>query len=102
MTARRLALAWCWGSVCGLAVGWVYGSAVRDLAAFRALRRAEPGPGAPQEGARRLFTLDEVAAAFGVDLCSDRFEHPACSGDAWDDAADELTACACPCHQETP
>ena len=34
--------------------------------------------------------------------CADRFKHPACSGDAWDDALDEMTACACPCHQETP
>lgn len=30
------------------------------------------------------------------------FKCPACSGDAWDDAADEMTPCACPCHAPTP
>lgn len=25
-------------------------------------------------------------------------KHHACVGTAWDDAADELTGCTCPCH----
>lgn len=29
-------------------------------------------------------------------------KHAACSGTAWDDDADDLTACTCECHQETP
>lgn len=41
-----------------------------------------------------------MSAPLGPDCAVNK--HPACSGDAWDDAADELTACACPCHQETP
>jgi len=26
-------------------------------------------------------------------------KHAACSGTAWDQVADELTDCACPCHR---
>lgn len=27
-------------------------------------------------------------------------KHTACSGDAWDEVADRLDSCFCPCHTE--
>lgn len=27
-------------------------------------------------------------------------KHVACAGDAWDEVADELTACGCACHDQ--
>ena len=26
-------------------------------------------------------------------------KHPACAGDAWNENADTITSCECPCHQ---
>lgn len=63
MTARRLALAWCWGSVCGLVVGFLVGESVRDLAAFRALRRAGSGPGAAQTPLGHSGTVEALNGA---------------------------------------
>lgn len=42
-------------------------------------------------------------ARFDVDVfgpdCRDG-KHPACDGRAWDDASDEVAACACRCHEK--
>lgn len=73
MTARRLALAWCWGATTGLLVGWVYGAHAQRMAEAHRLGRVRlpepreaPRTGtsateaakAAQEGVQREGTLD--------------------------------------------
>lgn len=47
-----------------------------------------------------VLACAEVTPAGPMDPDCRGGKHKACAGSAWDDQADELTACTCPCHQE--
>jgi len=61
--------------------------------------RPAPQTAPPAGSTQVAFTAPEPCPAPRDPDCV-QGKHRACSGTAWDEDADQLTGCACPCHDE--